>query len=378
MNARSYLSLIIVFSLVPCWMGCAPEDNSSKSPTGSTVVSAHKFAYDEIDVVELEAATVLSAESFLSSPRTVHAVQNWLVVGDAKGDTVLHILNSENGDRVGSWGSRGRGPTELGSAWELIADPQPQNRGVWVYDYQPRRLMFFDVTQYVSGKSISDPRLISLKTDGAVMSVDWLTRSRLAATGLFAQGRIQMIDEGGQFLKPVGPSPLPDSPGPVPTRQFIYRTIVRAHPNGSVVALATRHFDRIEIVGLEDGHVVRVTGPSNFGLEYQVVQNESGDPSARPTESIRTGYTALDVDEDFIYGLYSGRTGENSNYADKIHVVDWDGNVQRVLNLGKDVFHIDVNREEGFIYAIRDYPEPAVVRYAFPTNDPGEDLSSSE
>ncbi len=148
-------------------------------------------------------------------------------------------------------------------------------------------------------------------------------------------------------------------------------TLVR-HPHQPLLALATRHADRVEIYGV-DGTLRRVArGPRKFEPVYEV-QVAGGAPTMATGDDLRFGYVDAGTAGDRLYALYSGFTrGERpgrANFGQQVHVYHWAGSLHRVIHLDQPVLGIAVAGDGRMLYAVRHDPEPAVLRYRVPDED---------
>jgi len=133
-----------------------------------------------------------------------------------------------------------------------------------------------------------------------------------------------------------------------------------------LLALATRHADRVELYGL-DGTLRGVgRGPAHFEPVYEV-QSRGGVPFMATGDDLRFGYVDLVAAGDRLYALFSGYTrGERpgrSNFGQQVHVFDWTGRRLQVMQLDWPALGLAVDHDGRSLYAVRHDPQPAVVRY---------------
>lgn len=82
----------------------------------------------------------------------------------------------------------------------------------------------------------------------------------------------------------------------------------------------------------------------------------------------RMGYWDIDVTEEYIYTLYSGRerTDPNQSTGNKVFVFDWEGNPIKQLNLDVEVSRIAVDQNNETLYAVAndDNNEALIVSFS--------------
>jgi hypothetical protein len=88
-------------------------------------------------------------------------------------------------------------------------------------------------------------------------------------------------------------------------------------------------------------------------------------------DDLRFGYVDVATTGSRIYGLFSGRRRGDfprgqAVYARQIHVFDWAGELEAVLDLDSDVIAIAADERDRVLYAIRHDPLPAIVKYELP------------
>lgn len=315
------------------------------------------------------AATILFDEDVLIRPQTIGTMSDWLLVGDVPRPHALHVIRRSDGRRLASWGREGGGPGEFRHLWGI----QPSgDGGAWLYDPSLSRLTLLDVAALVAGRSQPVRRSVNLQSDLNPMTALWISDTLLVSSGMFTRGRLAMFDGSGRLTRTAGPMPPAREGVPPAVAQHAYSGTLVLHPSRPLVAIGTRHADRLEIYQT-DGQLVRVArGPRNFEPVYEV-QVHGGVPAMASGEDMRFGYIDLAATGDRLYALYSGFTrGERpgrANFGQQVHVFDWDGKLHRVLPLDQPVLGIAVSDDGQNIYAVRHDPEPAVLRYTVPAAD---------
>ncbi|HEX6938777.1 MAG TPA: BF3164 family lipoprotein [Longimicrobiales bacterium] len=318
--------------------------------------------------ISLTAGIVTEAE-FLGLPRDIEVVGPHLVILDAATDSVVTVVRREDGRLVRAFGRRGEGPGEYSGAWSV--DPEPGNDlAFWIYDLALLRLTRVDLERAMRGEPPAS-RMIRLESNARVVEPVWVD-SMVIGVGLFASGRLGQFDANGKFLRMVGALPPGDADTPPEALQHAYQSTLRSNASRTRLALATRHADRIEIYA-PDGTLVAAPPPLFGFLPRYEVREQDGEPSIATGEDLRFGYIDLATTDDRIYALFSGRTRRGfpgvANFAEYIHVFDWQGRLISVYHLDSDVLAIAIDPSGRTLYAIRHDPRPGIVKYSLPAAD---------
>jgi len=300
--------------------------------------------------VELN-STVLYASSALALPTRIELVGDYLAVLDASADSVLHIVNRHTGALVRSLGRRGRGPGEFYGAWALDAAKEGQ-AAVWVYDLSLRRLT--RVPLVPGAEHTGQPAMVSLSDGRLVMEPRWLDGDTFLAAGLFTDARLELYDSLGRHVRRVVESTLVAATSPPQAAQA--RLILR--PQGGLAALAHRYESTLDIVEPASGAVQTIRGPVDVNV------------GSRSIGLDRFAYVDLAATRQWIVALFSGRDerahGLDAPFGHCLHVFDWHGGFAAAFGLDTDVLAIATESDGRFVYAVRHYPTPAVVRFALP------------
>lgn len=298
-------------------------------------------------------------------PGDIEVMGNHLVLVDRLGAPALHIIERRTGELVASIGQEGDGPGEFRAPVAL--DPVAGSTAVWVFDVGLQCLTRVDLVDGRLRAPLEQSPALRLRADAPILQPVWVDGDRLLAHGFVLGGRLAEFDTEGRFVRSVGP--LPPNPTEIPASvlQHAYQGTLAARPDRSRLVLATRHAAMLEIYRGGGTLVGRFDGP--FAFEPQVsVREASRGPVMASGDDLRFGYVDVAATDEHIYALFSGRTRAGfpgrANYAEYVHVFDWEGTFLEAFRLDIDAFSIAVHEEEGTLFAVRHLPEPAVLRYA--------------
>jgi hypothetical protein len=309
----------------------------------------------------------LFAGDALGRPQAIGIVEDWLLVGDAPRPRALHVIRRADGRHLASWGRKGGGPGEFRTLWGI----QPDRDGrAWLYDPSQSRLTLVDVPTVLAGAGNPVRRMVRLQADLVPMTAQWLADTLLVSSGLFTRGRLAMFDANGRLKSVSGPLPAAREGVPPQVAQHAYTGTLVRNPSRPLVAIGTRHADRVEIYDLHNGGLMRVArGPRGFEPVYEV-QVRGGHPAMASSDDMRFGYVDLAARGDHLYALYSGASrGERpgrASFGGEVHVFDWEGTLLRILPLDHLALALAVSEDARTLYTVRHDPAPAVLRAPLP------------
>jgi hypothetical protein len=320
----------------------------------------------DVPVVEPLAGTVLYGGDKLSRPQSIGVAGDWVLVGDMPRPHALHVIARADGRYLASWGRQGEGPGEFSSLWGI----QPAGpREVWLFDPTQVRLTLLDVSALLAGAPNPLRRTLMLRGDHLPMTAVWTADSLLVSSGMFSAGRLARFDAAGEPRDVVGPLPPAKPNTPPAVAQHAYAGTLVRHPSRPLLAIGTRHADRVEIYGT-DGRLVTVArGPANFEPVYEP-KVRAGAPVMGTGDDLRFGYVDLFATDKRLYALYSGATRAErpgkASFGTEVHVFDWEGGLRARYALDALALAIAVDPGGSTLYTVRHDPEPAVLRYPLP------------
>ncbi|MEN5055117.1 BF3164 family lipoprotein [Sphingobacterium kitahiroshimense] len=142
----------------------------------------------------------------------------------------------------------------------------------------------------------------------------------------------------------------------------IYSSLIEISPNQKIVVAATINADMLDVVNLENNE--------HFNYHYSkpesVIFDEiRGIPVYYFTSKSKMGYTDLAVTDNYVYGLYSGKSMEEKSASSVIRVISTDGKHAYTLNTDKQIKRIAVAKDNKAIYAItiNENNTPEVVKF---------------
>lgn len=313
------------------------------------------------------AGTVLYGGDELSRPQSIGVAGEWVLVGDVPRPHALHVISRADGRHLASWGRKGEGPGEFSSLWGI----QPAGpRDVWLFDPGQVRLSRLDVSALLAGAPDPLRRTVVLRGEYIPMTAVWLADSLVVSSGMFSGGRLAQFDSSGNPRRVMGPLPPAGPNVPAAVAQHAYSGTLVRHPSRPLLAVGTRHADRVEIYRADGGLVTVARGPARFDPVYEAVVR-GNTPIMATGDDLRFGYVDLFAAGDRLYALYSGTTRAErpgkASFGSEVHVFDWDGTLRARHALDAPALAIAVDPSGRTLYSVRHDPAPAVMQYPLPS-----------
>jgi len=135
-------------------------------------------------------------------------------------------------------------------------------------------------------------------------------------------------------------------------------------------AYASAYRDRLEILDKKSEQIYLVDGPYNFIPEFTISTSGGNSNGVIVDINEPMAYAAVVVSDDYIYGLYCGRTfrevREASEYATEIYVFDLQGTIICELKLDTSIRALAVNEQAGKLYGITTDEDPGIAVFDLP------------
>ncbi|MXZ05862.1 MAG: hypothetical protein F4Y90_10360 [Rhodothermaceae bacterium] len=194
----------------------------------------------------------------------------------------------------------------------------------------------------------------------------------MASVGMFEDGRLAVYDSDGLFRRFIGSSPPGDPEVPVPVRQHAYEAIVQTNSAGSLIAIASKNTDLVEIFSTE-GLLHSIRGPGFDEPAYTLYGDDEGNQWLGLDDETIKSYVSVSVTDDLIFALYSGLPFEDlkksswfSSPARTVYVFSWSGTPLAALEIEYGALKISVSADGQDLYALYHRPVPSVMHYKVP------------
>lgn len=319
------------------------------------------FDHLEYDPTTLHAET-WSEQDFLALPRYIEVIGDHVVVSDRGSERLIHVFHRSTKQHVVSFGRHGEAPGEFVTTAIPVTFPD-SDEVVGALEPSYRHLTRFRLPD---GEIVPFGAVdaVQLPTLHFVYQLEMIEAGRGVGLGFFEQGRLGFfdLDSGRANFAGVVPG---DTDEAFVNRQQAYQAYLTLNPARTRVAVATRLAGDIDIYDVEGGHLAQAATPYSFPVDYMTDEEGSFMPGPRN----RHGYQGVTASDSAIFALFSGRAeahfrGMAGSHSEFVHVFDWNGNLERVFRLDREVLDIALDETGSELYAITERPQPAVLVFS--------------
>lgn len=317
---------------------------------------------DGVSGVPTITLTEVSSAAIIGIPAGLVATGGMLWVRDAAGDPGIHMLDSESGELLQSFGSRGDGPGDFSTRpFGLVKEVEAPGT-VWAWDLGHQRLTRLDPLPWRE----YEVQTINLEVPPTVQRVVRTEGGRFIGVAGSEESRFVLFAPDGSRERVIA-HPLP-GPEEAPHRSRINAAnqaiAVCAWPGRGFV-VANSQFGQIDYYDHSGGHVRSADVP--FPSDPIFEPDAAGVPTFRWRES---HYVSCTATERALYALHSGRDlashdSETAGSGNVIHVFTWSGELLATYRLDRDVSRIFVDGDRGLVYA-SSLPDAAIYRFSLP------------
>ncbi|WP_373494155.1 BF3164 family lipoprotein [Aquiflexum sp.] len=353
-----YLAAILTFSIA-----CAKKDlgqENVKTFSEKTIpkiikLTGKKFYFNE-----------------LKMPFTIFTKSNFLIVGESRRIDPrfppVHILDTQTMSYKMSKGVFGFGPGEISDVAGI--DLGAKDNKFWVNSAMNKRFSEFSLDDTVS-LSCSQ-----IKQEGEffmAMFMKWSSDSTVMCRMVNDPHQFVEFNINGQRLGNYG-----KWNDHLVRKDFTNYMMSELHlgwfhgnQNNNIYVSAGAYRDRIEILDKESGKITMVDGPYNFIPKFTLVK--TGGQSDKLIIDINEplAYWDVKVGNNFIYGLYSGRTNkqmrEGTELATEIYVFELNGDMRCELKLDTSIRALAVDEDSKKLFGITTDEDPGIVVFDLPS-----------
>jgi hypothetical protein len=305
----------------------------------------------------------------LAQPFHSIVVGDYLVVLEQSPGPALHVLDRFDGTLIESYGGRGEGPGEFEMPWSI--DRDPAGDAIWIFDPDLGRLTRIELSLLRLNPDSVGPFVLNLRTQSPIGGPVWTSQGTLISSGAYEDYRFAVVDSAGNEIGQVGPLPPGDPDISVRFRNLIHQGTPATNPDHNRFVIGSRHVPRIEAFDQQGRSVAIAQAPFEWDLTAQdlpfVDRFAVGD-------DWKAGYVAVAASKRRFFGLFSGRTYEDS--ADRkyfgrfVHVFNWDGRFVGYIALEVDARDISVDPDGSTLYVLEWDPVPTVGAYELLQDEP--------
>lgn len=354
----AWLGLLLVALVVVIKL----SSNQMESNEDTTTINYSKFPKE----FTLTGKGFAIDDELMRYPYRIRQRGDYVYVLDLHGsENFCHLFHKDNLTSVASFAPRGNGPQEVLQA--LCIEVHSED-SIWVYDTHKREMTRWGYS--------TELRKVSLHE--CVHIKDKMTHSSNCAWG--GDSLFFFTDRSGvnRILKCNTYGEVIDRIGTIPTDKQVdnnnlgmlaqaWNGFVSYNPHKQLLAVATQLGDVIELYDLKHSTNKNLRGPLGEP-EYQTTL----DGWAVPTGIM--GYSDVQITDRYIYAVFHGRTFKDiakdmegtPDGGEYIHVYAHNGTPVCRLVLDHAIYGIDVDEENGIIWATDVNTEEQIIIYSLP------------
>lgn len=270
------------------------------------------------------------------------------LISDASNAPPVHLINVSEDSYISGLSREGRGPGEFSQPLTIsdfdgsFVITDPRNSRV---TYIPKEV-FKDSTIRDHSKFQMD----NLQFSGLPLNVHPINSNNYVVVGPIRtteNRRFTMINTAKETNSYFGSHDSTDSNIDPHTTQLSNREYGTFSNNNSMFATGKYHKDQIDIFDFEGNPVTSYKGPDYDQLDFEI----DGDQYELDDENNIVGFVNITSNDDYIYGLYSGKklNESQSNFGDSVVVIDWNGKFVNSFQLDQKAFSIAVNDDNSLL-----------------------------
>ncbi len=318
---------------------CNPTEPSHQPTT---------FDDDKLPAKQLQAQEFGIGE-YLLSPFRAKIIDSILIISDYGGNPLLMAYDLRKKEMIKKFGTKGRGPGEFLSAWNLTIGKT--NNSFSVYDPILKKMAQYNLLDRIP----TFKNEIQLNNEDFFIYADWMTNDKIAYTSFSPKGRLVIYNVPQKELSFIANSTPPNETGvPKSVHSHAYHATVETTASGDKIAICSRYADQIELYKQNGDKIATVVGPEGYTPIYSVV-DANGSPSMAETGKTKLAFLDIACTDEFVYVLYSGKNHEDYpglliEHGETVYVFDWEGNPVKKYKLDKGITSMGLSEDQSFIY----------------------------
>ena len=347
MKSQSVCTLILLMTIL---IGCT-DASRKKAPV----------------TIDLQHQEISLPDLIIGGPRGMVKKGNYLIVLDWSTKYFYHLIDLKNKEYKARFIRKGQGPNELVRPVNIHSlDNSP-----YIYSHELSSSLVRLQLDTISG-TIKMGKYGKKEKGRLVFDMVPLSDELFICNGTFEDVMFKTYSPKDGFQLAFGEYPYKDSEEkkiPNDKRAMAYQGDLKGNSQGRFV-YATHNAEQIFFYELKDGQAVELGRVDDGYAEYKPDNSRLGRNSVVHDGRHPMGFADLEVSDDFVYALYSGRTFVEYKLekwlGESIRVYDWHGNLKKEYRLDVPVLNICVDEKGKRIYAFANIPDPTLVYFDLP------------
>ena len=310
---------------------------------------------------------IIVEDGLLRYPFRIRQLGGYIYVLDLHGeDNFCHIFDEKDYSHITSFTNRGNGPEDVLQAMDMYV---VNKDSIWLFDTDKREVTLWGYNEHE--RVVVRKEAYRMKED-MILSANctWYSDSVFYFTDKSGNNRVLKCNKDGIVTERIGsiPSIKPNKRIGNGILAQAWNGYIKCNPLNQIMVVASQLGDVIEIYNLKEGTRHVLYGPHGEPV-YEISPNGFAIPSGI------MGYSDLEITDRYIYAVFHGRSFKDiikdpqgtPDGGEYIHVYDFNGNPICRLILDHSIYGIDVDEENGIIWATDVNSEEQIIRYNIPS-----------
>lgn len=346
-------------------MACASCSTHTPSPSSIQTVSYTTDAFEVIDLSQERSEEVSADSMLMGRPFEIRVVSDSLLaINDAGAEKLLWLLNPHT-HAFSACVDRGEGPEEMLFISNLWMDGQTLCAG----GMQDNKIVRFNFT---SSPLAVVPQQVCRTSFPFIRAASWGEDGYLVVPMVHQSDRYYTIDSAGNVQDTVGVYPEVLMPEEIQPNNSMFQTRLAVSPDRSHLVSANQTWNTIEVYDATFQSTLLLKGPIEMETEVKKIESPIGVRyGQKPGWNLFCGVSA--TDSGFWVGYIGMRLEKREDVSRGISAIlsfAWDGTPRRMYRLGEEVVAFDIDEQGNALYAIANRPDPTIVRYSLPAEQP--------
>lgn len=353
MNLYKIPLVILVLSFS---VSCSNRTEKKRGP--SPVKEENQLNQTDFDLQESE----IEVNDDLFAAYEMHWFENKLIFNfGIPNPNYFKVFDLESQKILGAFGKEGSGPGEFVGAVRTSIE----NFGKLGVFSRSTGNKYYEIyiDSALNFNSYEIKPLVSLIESGTNRVVRNSTGFFFAIT-LHEPKRLSVYDENGQFIDSFFDYPFQSEIKNIPEELYgmIYQSKIVKSNQKNRVAIFNMDGPNWDIIEMNDNKPILVNQTHLRQIEFRDESDISGEDksySAAVHIENKKGFIDVKANDDFIFGLYSGKSykrfGYEAGLGDIVIVLDWNGNLIGRYKLKTMANKIAVDEENKYIYSLVEY-----------------------
>jgi len=286
----------------------------------------------------------------------VYIIDSLIVLKNAMDESDFFFLfDKNNGNLIGSFGKRGRGPNEF--LYPQVYDQYKKyddSTYIWIHDLHQKKMALVNLNKSILRNDNAVLETITEPDATSPVEMLKLPNGNLIGRSMSSEGRFFYHDIRSDSTKWVEFFPEVENPPYKHMMVNLYQGSTRIKPDNSKFVSALTYFKRIDVFSADEvpTHMFSYVfddSPENPEFPSEMGQSIPG--------TLMNYYFDLHLTENYIYAINLNITNEELNKEkdtgySELHVFSWDGEAVACYKLNHLIFSFSIDEKNGYLYGL--------------------------